>query len=307
MITYAWTDPHTDQSRETGFLVPGAAWDSIRNEIVFVIHFDPLDHNFLLLDHTVVPRRSRCHIRACSDDERDQTACPEPPGPPHVVNKPNICPFYVQCPTYCRFMKLHKKATSLRNRKQDWIPYQLEANNCFKSNCMMSDDGFQHLNLNQVSGAAIVAPDPAQVYNFTETGETIAASATSSRTADTSSRTKTKGRISRDYLFLCVCRCLTNHRADFDKPPCIRFTLTVQTFSLFTTNSYNSHRRQCVVQKLLPSFTPRVCGTCRGCLQRLRSRSKEAGSVRVRRTCGHSIPRETQLTQKGIRHASGQE
>ena len=208
MITYAWTDPHTDQSRETGFLVPGAAWDSIRKEVVFVIHFDPFDHNFLLLDHTEVPRRSRCHIRAC---ERDQT---ESPGPQHVVNKPNICPFYVQCPTYHRFVKLHKKAASLRNRKQDWIKIQLEANNFFKRNCMMSDDGFQHLNLNQVSGAAIVAPDPAQVYNFTETDESIAASATSSRpplrvrnftesgetrstsatssrTADTSSRTKT--------------------------------------------------------------------------------------------------------------------
>ena len=193
MITYAWTDPHTDQSRETGFLVPGAAWDSIRKEVVFVIHFDPFDHNFLLLDHTKVPRRSRCHIRAC---ERDQT---ESPGPQHVVNKPNICPFYVQCPTYHRFVKLHKKAASLRNRKQDWIKIQLEANNFFKRNCMMSDDGFQHLNLNQVSGAAIVAPDRAQVYNFTDTGETVAASATGSRTADTSSRTKTKGRISRDY------------------------------------------------------------------------------------------------------------
>ena len=155
-LNYMWTHPETDEPHETGFLVPGPAWDTIRKEQVFVIHFDPLDHNYLLLDHTEVPRRSRTHIRACREEEREKVNDTKY----RVVNLRNICPWYVNTPSYKDFMKFHKKAIVLRKAmNSEWIEMQIKANECFKKNCLMTDRGFRNINLTMVHGARILEPD----------------------------------------------------------------------------------------------------------------------------------------------------
>ena len=155
-LNYMWTHPETDEPHETGFLVPGPAWDTIRKEQVFVIHFDPLDHNYLLLDHTEVPRRSRTHIRACREEEREKVKDTKY----RVVNLRNICPWYVNTPSYKDFMKFHKKAIVLRKAmNSEWIEMQIKANECFKKNCLMTDRGFRNINLTMVHGARILEPD----------------------------------------------------------------------------------------------------------------------------------------------------
>ena len=155
-LNYMWTHPETDEPHETGFLVPGPAWDTIRKEQVFVIHFDPLDHNYLLLDHTEVPRRSRTHIRACREEERETVN----DTTYRVVNLRNICPWYVNTPSYKDFMKFHKKAIVLRKAmNSEWIEMQIKANESFKKKCLMTDRGFRNINLTMVHGARILEPD----------------------------------------------------------------------------------------------------------------------------------------------------
>ena len=113
MLTYNFTDPQTDEVKETAYLVPGPAWDTIKDRIVWVIHYDPSDRAFLLLDDVNTPHRSRCHIRAATQRERDSVATPYSDRPARVLNLYNAEPFRKESWEYSQFLKYLRKAKRL--------------------------------------------------------------------------------------------------------------------------------------------------------------------------------------------------
>ena len=113
MLTYNFTDPKTDEVKETGYLVPGPAWDTVRNQIVWVLHFDPRDRAYLLVDDVQTPRRSRCHVRAATKRERDSVASPYSDSPPRVLNMRNAEPFRTESYAYSQMLKFLGKAKRL--------------------------------------------------------------------------------------------------------------------------------------------------------------------------------------------------
>ena len=113
MITYNYTDPKTDAVSETTYLVPGLAWDTILNCSVWVLHFDPFDRAFLMLDNQKTPRRSRQHIRAATQREKDAVSNPSSESPSRVLNQRNAEPYDRDSFGYKQFLKYLGKANRL--------------------------------------------------------------------------------------------------------------------------------------------------------------------------------------------------
>lgn len=177
-LTYKFQPPNGGPPRDTGFLVPGPAWDSVADEVVWVIHRDPTNHAYLLLENVDFPRRSRDHIRACTQRELGHFESPDTEGPFRVLNKKNVDPYDPNTEDYYLFTKFNKKASRLRrqNNSEKSVRAQRRANAYFKEMVSISDSGFQNLSLTK--DLSILEPDPSKVYNFTDSSETNAASAT---------------------------------------------------------------------------------------------------------------------------------
>ena len=191
-LTYKFTPPSGGPSRDTGFLVPGPAWDTVIDQLVWVIHRDPTNHSYLLLDNITFPRRSREHIRACTEREFNSVVNPDTEGPHRVLNQPNVDPFDQSSDNWFLFFRYNKTAGRLRRQKKpNSVHKQRRANSYFKDLVTICDAGFQNLELTK--DLVILEPDASKVYNFTDAVASDSASATTTPVRAATSASATSG------------------------------------------------------------------------------------------------------------------
>ena len=73
-VTYKYVDPHDGRTAtETTVTVPGFAFDTVFKKTVYVLGVSE-DPAYFYLDDDDHPRRSRCHLRACTNAESAEAA-----------------------------------------------------------------------------------------------------------------------------------------------------------------------------------------------------------------------------------------
>ena len=68
--SWKWTDPYTNKEHQTRTTLPGLVWDTIFKKVFHAKGLDPLDSSFILTSSSDHPKRSKCHLRACTNDEK---------------------------------------------------------------------------------------------------------------------------------------------------------------------------------------------------------------------------------------------
>ena len=65
---YKFIVPHTGEEKTTTYIVPGPAWDTVKQTVVYVLRIDPEKTSFVHVDGLADPR-SKCHLRRCTQKE----------------------------------------------------------------------------------------------------------------------------------------------------------------------------------------------------------------------------------------------
>ena len=69
MFRWKYIDPETNETHQTGAKFPGPIYDTVFKRVYFAQGLDPLDSTYVLLDDNDTPKRSKCHLRACTKEE----------------------------------------------------------------------------------------------------------------------------------------------------------------------------------------------------------------------------------------------
>ena len=59
----------TNETHQTAAKFPGVIYDTVFKRAYFAHGLDPLDSTYVLIDSNDTPKRSKCHLRACTKEE----------------------------------------------------------------------------------------------------------------------------------------------------------------------------------------------------------------------------------------------